>query len=98
MAYFTPYIDETGVHIPTYADRLESLLSSYRTIFGADINLEISSPDYQLLSLFARSLDDLSQLILADFNARNPQYACGAALDLLMPLYGLSRSGATAVK
>ena len=95
MAYFTPYIDEKGVHIPTYADRLESLLSSYRTIFGADINLEISSPDYQLLSLFARSLDDLSQLILADFNSRNPQYASGAALDLLLPLAGLTRRGAT---
>ena len=95
MSYFTPYIDEKGVHIPTYADRLESLLSSYRTIFGADINLEISSPDYQLLSLFARSLDDLSQLILADFNARNPQYASGAALDLLLPLAGLTRRGAT---
>ena len=95
MSYFPPYIDASGVHLPTYEDRLAALVSSYQRIFGPDVNLEISSPDYQLLSLFARALDDQTQLILADFNARNPQYACGAALDLLMPLYGLSRAGAT---
>ena len=95
MSYFPPYIDASGVHLPTYEDRLAALVASYQSIFGPDVNLEISSPDYQLLSLFARALDDQSQLILADFNARNPQYATGAALDLLMPLYGLSRAGAT---
>ena len=93
--YFIPYIDAAGIHLPTYQDRLESLISSYQTIFGLETNLEISSPDYQLLSLFARSLDDLSQLILSDFNSRNPQYASGASLDLLLPLMNLSRQGAT---
>ena len=29
MAYFTPYIDEKGVHIPTYADRLEQGFDMY---------------------------------------------------------------------
>ena len=93
--YFTPYIDDTGVHLPTYQDRLDDLLSAYRSVFGPEANLEISSPDYQLLSVFARSLDDLGQLILSDFASRNPQYASGAVLDLLMPLMGLSREGAT---
>ncbi len=93
--YFAPYIDSSGVHLPTYQDRLDALTASYQTIFGPETNLEISSPDYQLLSVFARALDDLSQLILADFNARNPQYAAGTALDLLLPLAGLTRSGAT---
>ena len=70
--YFTPYIDSSGIHIPSYEDRLEALLSSYASIFGPDANLEISSPDYQLLSVFARALDDLSQLILDDFSSRIP--------------------------
>ena len=26
MAYFAPYIDETGLHMPTFDDRLEELL------------------------------------------------------------------------
>ena len=93
--YFAPYIDASGVHIPTYEDRLQSLLSSYRAVFGADANLEISSPDYQLLSVFARALDDLSQIVLTDFASRNPQYASGTGLDLLLPLHGLVRGGAT---
>lgn len=93
--YFTPYIDGNGVHIPTYEDRLDALLSSYRSIFGPEANLEISSPDYQLLSVLARALDDLSQVILVDFASRNPLYASGVGLDLLLPLMGLTRGGAT---
>ena len=93
--YFTPYIDGNGVHIPTYEDRLDALLSSYRSIFGPEANLEISSPDYQLLSVLARALDDLSQIILVDFASRNPLYASGVGLDLLLPLMGLTRGGAT---
>ena len=93
--YFAPYIDGSGVHIPTYEDRLEALITSYKAIFGPEMNLEPSAPDYQLLSVFARALDDLSELILVDFASRNPQYASGVGLDLLLPLFGLTRGGAT---
>ncbi len=95
MSYFAPYLDESGLHIPTYADRLEALLASYRSVFGPEINLTESSPDYQLLSIFARALDDFSALLVSLFAARNPSYAAGTALDLLLPLYGLTRRGAT---
>ena len=93
--YFAPYIATDGVHMPTYQDRMEGLLESYKAIFGADVALTVSSPDYQLLSVFARALDDLTQMILVDFVSRNPQYASGTGLDLLMPLFGLARQGAT---
>ena len=96
MSYFAPYIDAAGLHIPTYEDRLEHLLTSYASIFGPEASLSESSPDYQLLSLFARSLDDVSQLLANWFVSRNPSYAAGAALDLLLPLFGLTRRGATA--
>ena len=95
MSYFAPYLDETGLHIPTYADRMEALVSAYHSIFGPDINLTESSSDYQLLSVFARSLDDLSASLLSVFASRNPFYASGAALDLLLPIHGITRSGAT---
>ena len=29
MSYFAPYIDGTGIHMPTYDDRLQALASSY---------------------------------------------------------------------
>ncbi len=95
MPYFAPYLDETGLHIPTYEERLEGLTASYKSIFGADINLAESSPDYQLLSVLARALDDMTAVIADLFASRNPNYATGQALDLLLPLLGLSRAGAT---
>ncbi len=91
MPYFPPYIDSTGLHMPTYEDRLAALCESYRSIFGVESELSESVPDYQLLSVFARSLDDASALVLDAFHQMNPQYASGQALDLLLPQYGISR-------
>lgn len=91
MSYFPPYIDSAGLHMPTYEDRLSALCESYRSIFGLESELSESVPDYQLLSVFARSLDDASALVLSAFHQMNPQYASGQALDLLLPQYGLRR-------
>ena len=91
MAYFAPYIDGTGLHMPTYEERLEDLVSAYQSIFGIDAELSESVPDYQLLSVFAKALDDTSALVLQAYNSRNPLYASGNALDLLLPMYGLTR-------
>ena len=92
MAYFTPYIDASGLHMPTYEDRLEDLAEAYRNIFGTEAELSPSVPDYQLLSVFARALDDVSALLLQAYNSRNPMYAAGASLDLLLPQYGITRA------
>ena len=91
MAYFSPYIDGSGVHMPTYEDRLDELVSSYRSIFGVDSELSESVPDYQLLSIFAKALDDTSMMVLQAYMSRNPLYASGAALDALLPMYGIVR-------
>ena len=92
MSYFAPYIDGTGVHMPTYEDRLDDLVTVYRNIFGVEAELSASVPDYQLLSVFAKALDDTSALVVQDFNSRNPMTASGAALDLLLPQYGITRA------
>ena len=91
MAYFTPVIDASGIHMPTYEDRLEDLCSAYRMIFGQEAALTPEVPDYQLLSVFAKALDDTSALVLQAYNSRNPAYASGQALDLLLPQYGITR-------
>ena len=92
MPYFTPYIDATGIHMPTYEDRLDDLVTAYRNIFGIEAEMSASVPDYQLLSVFAKALDDTSALVVQDFNSRNPMIASGAALDLLLPQYGITRA------
>ena len=91
MAYFAPYVDENGLHMPTYEDRLSDLVAAYRGIFGPDAELSASVPDYQLLSVFAKALDDTSALVLQAFDCMNPLYASGHALDLLAPTYGVTR-------
>ena len=92
LSYFAPYIDASGVHMPTYEDRLDDLVTAYRNIFGIESELSAAVPDYQLLSVFARALDDTSALVVQDFNSRNPMYASGTALDLLLPQYGQTRN------
>ena len=92
MSYFTPYIDASGIHMPTYEDRLADLAEAYRGIFGIDSELSESVPDYQLLSVFAKALDDVSALCLQAYDSRNPMYASGSALDLLLPQYGITRA------
>ena len=77
MAYFAPYIDETGIHMPTYEDRLSDLCDKYRAIFGQEAALDPAVPDYQLLSVFAKALDDTSAYVLSAYNSRNPGYAQG---------------------
>ena len=91
MAYFAPTIDASGIHMPTYEDRLQDLVSAYRSIFGQESALAPEVPDYQLLSVFAKALDDTSALVLSAYNSRNPAYAAGQALDLLLPQYGITR-------
>lgn len=40
MSYFPPYIDASGIHMPTYEDRLQDLLSACRSIFGQEAELD----------------------------------------------------------
>lgn len=95
MSYSPPYLDAAGIHLPTYRERLEDFIAGYRKIFGDDVYIGADTMDYQLLSLVAKCWDDLNSVILDSYNARNPNYATGAALDLLLPLNGLIRNAAT---
>ena len=91
MSYFSPYIDNAGVHLPTYEDRLAQLLDDYRRIFGSDLVLTEDTQDYQLCSVFAKALDDLSSLMLESYASRDPDLASGQTLDLLLPLNNVTR-------
>ena len=77
--------------MPTLSDRLSALTEAYCSIFGLESELPESAPDYQLLSEFARHLDDVSSLVSEAFRQMNPQQASGRMLDLLLPQYGLRR-------
>lgn len=91
MAYFTPTIDETGLHIPTYSDIRDQLVLDAKNIFGTDIYLEPDSQDYQWISSVAEKIYDSFQLAQQAYNNRSPQTSAGVALDSIVKLNGLTR-------
>lgn len=94
MAYFTPYIDSTGIHIPTYTDIIEYYVAQAKLIFGSDIYLEPDSQDYQMYSIIARSAAASLQAAVDSYNARNPDTAFDDVLDGLVTINGIERKPA----
>ena len=64
MAYFTPYIDSAGLHIPRYTDIRDQLIEEAKSIFGSDIYVDIDSADYQFISVCALKTYDALQAAL----------------------------------
>ena len=96
MAYFVPYIDEAGLHIPTYNDIKDYLLNEARGIYGQDIYLENDAQDYEFITLMADRIHDAFLAVQMIYNNRNPKTAIGEALDGLVKLNGIRRKSATA--
>lgn len=94
MSYFAPYVDNAGLHLPTYQDILDDLIASMKQIFGQDIYLENDSADYQMLSIIALKIHDSYQAIQYAYNSRSPSTAIGAALDSVVKLNGIYRKPA----
>jgi hypothetical protein len=86
VAYFPPFIDSAGLHIPIYSDILADLIAQTQQIFGADIYLGIDSQDYQFLSILALKQNDTLQAIQLAYNNRSPVSAIGSALDGLVKI------------
>jgi len=95
MSYFSPYIDESGLHIPSYNDILEDLILQARSIFGEDVYLEPDSQDYQLISIFSLKIYDTLQLLQLVYQSRGPGTAIGASLDGIVKINGIVRKAPT---
>ena len=95
MAYFNPYIDGTGIHVPTYNDIRDELISQMKQIFGSDIYIDEDSMDYQQISIFAKKIYDTNSLAVMIYNNRTANTAIGIGLDNLCSLVGIQRNPAT---
>lgn len=95
MAYFTPYIDGQGIHVPTYTDIRDDLINSMKTIFGDDIYIDSDSQDYQQISIFAKKIFDANSLGVLIYNNRTANTAVGVGLDNLCALVGITRKPAS---
>lgn len=95
MAYFSPFIDDTGLHIPTYIDTRDRLIEEVKQIYGQDIYLDQDSADYQFISIFARKIFDAYSLAMLVYNNRTPITAIGVGLDNNVAFANIQRKGAT---
>lgn len=95
MAYYAPYIDNAGIHVPTYEDIRDDLIASMKQIFGQDIYLDDDSQDYQQISIFAKKIFDTNSLAVLAYNNRTANTAIGTGLDNLCALVGIKRKPAT---
>lgn len=95
MAYVAPFIDDAGLHIPTYADIRDDLIEQFKNIYGQDIYLENDSQDYQMIAAFALKTYDTMQLLQIVYNNQSPKSAVGSGLDSLVKLNGIKRKSAS---
>lgn len=93
MAYFAPYIDKTGFHMPTYIDIRDQMCEDARNIFGQDIYLGNDSQDYQWIAITAEKIYDAFQITQQVYNNRGPNTSIGAALDGVVKINGIKRKG-----
>ncbi|MBX4259726.1 baseplate J/gp47 family protein (plasmid) [Clostridium estertheticum] len=94
MAYFAPFIDDTGFHMPLYTDIRDQLITDAKSIFGQDIYMGIDSQDYQFIAVVAEKIYDAFQTAMLVYNNRGPSTAIGSGLDSIIKINGLKRDAA----
>ncbi len=93
--YFTPYVDASGLHIPTYDDILDYLIDQYKTIYGQAAYLGNDSADYQDIAVRTLMPFETLQAVQLAYNSRGPATAIGSALDGVVKMNGISRKAAS---
>lgn len=86
------YIDETGCHLPTFAEEKAYFETVFRDAFGQDIVLDNATQDGQFVGVLTEAIHDVNAGILAAWNAYSPGQAVGVGLSLLVELNGIARA------
>lgn len=88
-------ITNDGVQIETLEEILDRLAASYRSIYGADINLDQDTADGQRLGIMAKAVFDAQTAGLDTYNSMDVDLSLGQALDRNSKIAGISRRPAT---
>ena len=90
-------ITPSGLQIKTRDEIIAELTNGttgfpgYRTIYGANINLDPNSPDGQFLNLMAQIAIDVEEFLQQIYNAFDPDTAIGVNLDRACAYNGVAR-------
>ncbi len=91
----SPFIDSTGLVIPTFTQVLNGYIVAEQAIFGTDTNYDTNSPDGQRIAITAQAQTDTNEALQGLFNSFFADYAVGNALDLVAGRKGLIRKEGT---
>jgi uncharacterized phage protein gp47/JayE len=89
------YVDATGLHTQTVTELVSTLETDFKDIYGASINLNVNSPDSQMINLFAQAIGDTLDCITQVYNSFSPDTAVGVVLDQRCAINGIVRKGST---
>ena len=95
MSYFAPYVDATGLHIPTYADIYDYILTQYCGIYGVTLSQNLSTSDIQDISNRALMINDCMNALQLVWNGMSPMGAIGTQQDAVYKLNGIYRNAPT---
>ena len=87
--------DSNGLQVATRPELVEALTQAFQTIYGADVNLDQSSPDGQLLNIFAQGGADVREILMQIYNSFDPDACSGKTLDERCAINNIFRKGGT---
>ena len=85
------YVDATGIHAPTFPAIQAFLQGQYQAIYGADIVLDNSTQDGQLIAILALALSDTNAACIAVYNSYSPSTSQGVGLSSMVKINGMTR-------
>jgi hypothetical protein len=88
-------ITADGLTTDTQAELVATFTAAFETIYGADINLDSSSPDGQMMMIFIQVVLDTLDLITQVYNGMDPDLAIGVVLDQRVAYNGIQRQAGT---
>ena len=91
----TDVLDDNGLQVSNVTELLEQLVTDFQSIYGTDINQDQSSPDGQLLNIFAQAGVDIRELLTQIYNSFDPDNCSGRILDARCAINNVFRKGAT---
>jgi len=89
------FVDQLGIHAPTYQDVLTYLTTAYQNIYGADVYLGADSQDGQFLAILALAIYDANSMAVSVYQAFSPNTAQGNGLSSVVKINNMRRLVAT---
>lgn len=88
-------LDATGLQIATASEIRTALEDNFKSIYGADINIDQNSPDGQMIGIFVQAGVDIREKLQQVYNSFDPDRAVGVQLDERVTINHISRAGGT---